>query len=158
MSAWGALTDFFKRYTSFRGTSSRRAYNWMTWFWGVIYVMIAVIIIGVAGLGSFLGKHGEVATDTRPLLGTIILVLLISLMMSIIVIIPNLALYSRRLHDMGYSGWWQVVPLIINVVITLGIMYFGKSESDLSWGPSVISFGFSLWLSFMPSKTNTRYS
>lgn len=158
MSAWGALADFFKRYATFRGTSSRSAFNWMTWFWGIIYLIIAIVIIGVAGLGSFFGKHGDVATDTMPLLGTIILVSVISLVMFIVAIIPNLALYSRRLHDMGYSGWWQVLPLVINALLMLVVLFFGVSDNLFNAIQAMISFGFSLWLAFMPSKLNTRYS
>lgn len=158
MSSWGALVDFFQRYKAFIGTSSRSAFNWMTWFWGVIYIMIAATIIGVAGLGSFLGKHGEFATDTRPLLGTIVLVLVISVIMFIAVIVPNLALYSRRLHDMGYSGWWQVLPLAVNALLILVVMFWGVSNELVSGIQAVISYGFSLWLSFSPSKINTKYS
>ncbi len=54
MTAWGALADFFKQYTNFRGTSSRRAFNWVVWFWGSVSVIVASIIVVVARLGAFL--------------------------------------------------------------------------------------------------------
>ena len=99
MTACGALIDFFKQYRRFIGTSSRSGFNWMAWFWGIIYWIIAILIVCIAGLGAFFGKHGDIMTDTTPLLGTIILVVVISVLLSIIIIIPNLALYARRLHD-----------------------------------------------------------
>ena len=77
MTAWGALTDFFKQYKRFIGTSSRSAFNWMTWFWSIIYWIIAILIVCVAGLGAFFGKHGASMTDETPLFGTIMLVAVI---------------------------------------------------------------------------------
>jgi len=59
MTAWGALTDFFKQYKRFIGTSSRSAFNWMTWFWSIIYWIIAILIVCVAGLGAFLVSMGR---------------------------------------------------------------------------------------------------
>lgn len=158
MTAWQALTDFFKRYTRFIGTRSRSAFNWIVWFWGVIYLIVAVLIIVVAGLGVFFGKHGDTATDTTPFLGTIILVALSVMVLSIIVIIPNLALYARRLHDMGFSGWWQIVPMIVNAIITLIIIFFTNNNEQFYWLQSMISLVFALWLSFSKSKPNSPYS
>ena len=59
MTAWGALIDFFKQYKRFIGTSSRSAFNWMTWFWNIIYWIIAILIVFVAGLGAFLVSTGR---------------------------------------------------------------------------------------------------
>ena len=158
MTAWGALTDFFKQYTRFIGTSSRSAFNWMAWFWSIIYLIVALLIVCVAGLGVFFGKRGATATDTTPLLGTIILVVVASLVLSIIIIIPNLALYARRLHDMGYSGWWQVTPTIVTVVAILSVRLLGVNEVVLTVIQVIISLGFNLWLSFSQSKPNNKYS
>ncbi|MBZ6003746.1 DUF805 domain-containing protein [Leuconostoc gelidum subsp. aenigmaticum] len=158
MTAWGALIDFFKQYKRFIGTSSRSSFNWMTWFWNIIYWIIAILIVFVAGLGAFFGKHGTSMTDATPLLGTIILVTVISVVLSIIIIIPNLALYARRLHDMGYSGWWQLIVIIVNVILIVGAMYSGINEDILYGIQTVISLGFNLWLSFGQTKFNTKYS
>ena len=38
--------------------------------------------------------------------------------------IPSLALASRRLHDIGKSGWWQILPL---GGLILGFLLFGGS-------------------------------
>ena len=130
----------------------------MTWFWNIIYWIIAILIVFVAGLGAFFGKHGTSMTDATPLFGTIILVAVISVVLSIIIIIPNLALYARRLHDMGYSGWWQLIVIIVNVILIVGAMYSGINEDILYGIQTVISLGFNLWLSFGQTKFNTQYS
>ena len=159
MTAWGALIDFFKQYRRFIGTSSRSVFNWMAWFWGIIYWIIAILIVCIAGLGAFFGKHGDIMTDTTPLLGTIILVVVISVLLSIIIIIPNLALYARRLHDMGYSGWWQLIIIIVNVAtIIVAVINPGINEDILYGIQTISSLCFTLWLSFGPSKLNTKYN
>ncbi|MDG2527538.1 DUF805 domain-containing protein [Caulobacter endophyticus] len=29
-------------------------------------------------------------------------------------------IYAKRLHDMGKSGWWQVVPIVLGPVLLIG--------------------------------------
>ncbi|MGO3318649.1 MAG: DUF805 domain-containing protein [Leuconostoc carnosum] len=154
MSAWESLVDFFKKYHTFRGSSSRSAYNWMAWFWGLIYISLAIVIVLIAGLGTFFGQHGHFQNNSSSFLETVVVVLVISVCMSVVVILPNLALKTRRLHDMGYSGWWQLLPIIIaciaaGILLTLGLDIV-PYESFLM----VPNLLFTLWLTF--TKTNKR--
>jgi uncharacterized membrane protein YhaH (DUF805 family) len=35
----------------------------------------------------------------------------------LVTFIPSLALASRRLHDIGKSGWWQLSPWLVSICI-----------------------------------------
>lgn len=41
-------------------------------------------------------------------------------LLSLILLLPNLAIGARRLHDVGKSGWWW----LINLVPLVGTLYF----------------------------------
>jgi len=40
-------------------------------------------------------------------------------LLSLVLIVPHICVTSRRLHDIGWSGWWQIMPLVL---IFLGIL------------------------------------
>jgi uncharacterized membrane protein YhaH (DUF805 family) len=64
----------------------------------------------------------------------------------------NLAITTKRLHDLGLSGWhmlWMFIPTVLpfftpNTYLVLG-----------SWLTSAL---ISLWLIFMPPSKSTRYA
>ncbi len=89
-----AFVEALKNAFDFKCRASRSQY-WM-------FVLVFVVV-------SFLLKHIDAATGTlHPtrgfgLLGTLWILFLL---------IPSLSLTTRRLHDIGRSGWWQLLGLI----------------------------------------------
>jgi uncharacterized membrane protein YhaH (DUF805 family) len=77
-----AISDGFKRYTDFSGASSRSQY----WYF-ILGTTVASLIIQ-ALLGDFGGNVFTIAT-----------------------IIPTIAVAVRRMHDVGKSGWFILVPI-----------------------------------------------
>lgn len=46
-------------------------------------------------------------------------------------------IYAKRLHDMGKSGWWQIVPIVLGPVLLIGSalwLGFGAAAIALSGG------------------------
>lgn len=84
-----ALKDGFNRFTDFSGVSSRSQY----WYF-ILGTTIATVIAQVA-FGDFGGN-----------------------LVSIITILPTIAVAVRRMHDVGKSGWFILVP-IYNLVLVL---------------------------------------
>jgi uncharacterized membrane protein YhaH (DUF805 family) len=81
-----------KNYAVFDGRASRQEY-WM-------FVLFNIIIS--VGLGIGLGiLSGITKTDQTVLLNIYNLAL----------ILPNIAVGIRRMHDTNRNGWWQIVPI-----------------------------------------------
>jgi uncharacterized membrane protein YhaH (DUF805 family) len=43
----------------------------------------------------------------------------VSHIFGLIMLWPNIALNTRRLHDLGYSGWWQLAGYLLPAVIAI---------------------------------------
>ena len=84
-----ALKDGFNRFTDFSGVSTRPQY------W---YFLLVTNLAAVVGQLSFGDLGGNV--------------------ISLVTFIPTLAAAVRRLHDVGKSGWFILVP-IYNLVLVL---------------------------------------
>ena len=84
-----ALKDGFNRFADFSGVSSRSQY----WYF-ILGTTIATVIAQVA-FGDFAGN-----------------------LVSLITLLPTIAVAVRRIHDVGKSGWFILVP-IYNLVLVL---------------------------------------
>lgn len=54
---------------------------------------------------------------------------------SLAVVIPFLAAGARRLHDMGQSGWWQLIVFVPFGGIVLLVFWVQPSGADNEYGP-----------------------
>ena len=62
----------------------------------------------------------------------------ISGLYSLAVLVPQIALGTRRLHDIGKSGWWQLAALV-PVLGWLALLFFyvqGSQAGDNKYGPN----------------------
>ena len=84
-----ATRDGFIRYADFSGVSSRSQY----WYF-ILSTTLAAIIAQIA-FGDFGGN-----------------------LVSIITLLPTIAVAVRRMHDVGKSGWFILVP-IYNLVLAV---------------------------------------
>ena len=92
-----AVKDFFTKYATFSGRTSRRDF-WLA----VLGIFIISFIIGfVAGFIDGLSGDGK---------GTVTLIF--TTIWYLAILIPSLALIVRRLHDINKSGWWILIDLI----------------------------------------------
>ena len=84
-----ALKDGFNRFADFSGGSSRSQY----WYF-ILGTTIASVIAQLA-FGDFGGN-----------------------LVSLITLLPTIAVAIRRMHDVGKSGWFILIP-IYNLVLVL---------------------------------------
>jgi len=103
------FTDALKRYADFTGRASRQEY----WMYILIY-MIINIVLAVLGLE------------------------LISALVGLGLLIPSVSIATRRLHDTGRSGWWQLIgliPIIGLIVLIVFLVQDSHDENDYGVNP-----------------------
>lgn len=106
----GAITRFFKKYATFNGRASRSEYWWVVLFLALVQIVFAIL---------------ESATNGSSAVN------LIAGLWSLAILVPQLALSVRRLHDANLSGWWIIVPYILAVTGTI-LMFVGGMGAVLS--------------------------
>ncbi len=95
-----------KKYATFTGRARRKEF----WLYTLVIMIVSVILSIIDGA---LGLADSVA----PGLG------LISLIFTLLVFIPGLAISIRRLHDTDRSGWW-VLLAFIPIIGSLVLLFF----------------------------------
>ena len=111
-------TCLVDKYATFSGRASRSEY-WYSVLFGYLVAMLIVIF-------------GMIIESPE------IMVVLYSIL-SLILLIPSLAVCIRRLHDTGRSGWWYLLVLIPYIgAIALLIIFCLKSDEDNKYGPNPI--------------------
>lgn len=95
-----------KRYAEFTGRSRRKE------FW-TYFLMIWIALFVLMYLDSALGLGGSATTYANDKgVGFNMTGGVLTLLFALGVLVPNLAVSVRRLHDVGKSGWMLLVGLI----------------------------------------------
>lgn len=119
MSFGQAVSSGFGKYAEFSGRARRSEY----WYWVLfVFLVFAAAVIADNAFGSTVGAG----------VGWITLVL------SLLLFLPNLAITVRRLHDTGRSGWWWWLSFLcgIGAVIVLVFCLQDSQPGDNEYGPS----------------------
>ncbi len=104
--------DAMKRYADFSGRARRKQY----WMFILFYVILSIVVNIVDGI-----------------LGT----MLLSAILTLVMIVPSLAIGARRLHDTGRSGWWQLIYLVTLIGLIVMIVFLVQdSHPDNDYGPN----------------------
>ena len=142
MTIQESVKTCIRKYADFSGRATRAEY----WWW-VLATTVAGFAIGAIDgfINSVTGPY-----SFSPL----------SAIFGLAVLLPDLAVTARRLHDTGRSGWWQLVwfvvavlgaiPLVIGVAATIISAMSGDSwwGHPSFWIPVIIgaAVSFLIWL------------
>ncbi|HEY5713705.1 MAG TPA: DUF805 domain-containing protein [Allosphingosinicella sp.] len=96
-----------RRYADFSGRSRRMEF-WM-WQLGKVIFFGVLFILALAMMGPAL-MSGDVNNLGSAFIG-IMFLYLIYLVVGLAILVPDLAVAVRRLHDTERSGWWILAPL-----------------------------------------------
>jgi uncharacterized membrane protein YhaH (DUF805 family) len=105
-----AIKICLSKYADFNGRAARPEF----WFF-----MLFVFIVHVAL---------EITSAISPMISH-----LLSILFSLAVLVPSLAVGARRLHDIGRSGWLQLIGLIPLIGAIILIYFYcqpGTAESN----------------------------
>ena len=60
---------------------------------------------------------------------------ILSIIFTLIILIPSISVTSRRLQDRGFTGWWQLSYLIlVGIVVVPVICALPAKEDENKWG------------------------
>jgi uncharacterized membrane protein YhaH (DUF805 family) len=98
------------QYADFTGRTTRKEY----WMFILIFILLYIPFVVIAQFFNL------------PML---------TLGFNLVLLIPSIAIVTRRLHDTGRSGWWQLisfVPVIGSLVLVVLLVL--KSDGDNAYG------------------------
>ncbi|MEO3433885.1 DUF805 domain-containing protein [Inquilinus sp. CAU 1745] len=115
-----AIKSGFSGYVKFGGRSSRSEY----WYW-VLFILLVQLVLGV------------IESAVLPITSRGILVGIFGL----IVLLPNIAVSVRRLHDIDKSGWWLLIGLIpiLGVIVLIVFFCLKGTDGDNRFGPDPLA-------------------
>lgn len=128
MSFGEAVKTCFSKYATFDGRATRSEFWWFYLFIVLVnlVVYIPVLLIGIAAANGNSGVLGAIGVLLWIVWGIVVLAL----------IIPQLAVGCRRLHDRGQSGWLQLLLFVPcgNIVLIVFWVMEG-TPGDNAYGP-----------------------
>ncbi len=116
-----AVRSVLTRYADFSGRA-RRAEYWWFFLFAVLVALVAAVLDGIIGASVF------------------------SLLTALGLLVPNLAVSVRRLHDTDRSGWWLLLNLVPFGGIVLLVFYCLEGQPHPNrFGPSSKSPAIGGW-------------
>jgi len=124
MTFVGAVKSVFVNFKKFKGTAARREY----WFFVLATVLIGIVLSTIESIfwPPSLGAAPVDSIDQPNLLQTALDSLVsspLSTLATLIILIPQLAVTSRRFQDAGLSGRWLLL-LLFQVPLLVGAPEF----------------------------------
>lgn len=107
--------EVLKKYAVFQGRARRKEY----WMFNLFNIIIAMAIGFVTGLMEAVFGMGTILSNSA------------SVIYSLAILIPGIAVSIRRMHDLGRSGWWILFP-----VVNLVFMFFDSQPGENEYGPN----------------------
>ena len=129
MSFGEAVATCFRKYATFSGRARPSEF----WWWVLFLVLFWAVIGGIAGATGSIDEFGNLASNS----GAAALIGIVSLGL----IIPNLAVAVRRLHDTGKSGWFLFLGLIpcIGGILLLVFYVSAGDPGTNAFGPPPVA-------------------
>ncbi|NHN26854.1 DUF805 domain-containing protein [Flavobacterium jejuense] len=100
-----------KNYANFNGRARRKEY----WYFVLVNIIISIVLGIIDGLGGLFIGNPE---NGNGILGSI---------SSLVFLVPSIAVGVRRMHDVGKSGWYLLIP-IYNLILACTEGDNGKNE------------------------------
>ena len=60
---------------------------------------------------------------------------ILSIILTLLLVVPSLSVTARRLQDRGWSGWWQLLYLtIVGILVIIVLNILPAKEDENKWG------------------------
>ena len=124
----GAMSNFFRKYTQFSGRASRSEFWWAQL--GQLLIGMVLAVIAISGV-VFAITAADPATGELSGGGIALILIAMTLagLVGLALLVPNIAITVRRLHDTNRSGWFyfiRFVPMVGEIVLL--VLCAGESD------------------------------
>jgi uncharacterized membrane protein YhaH (DUF805 family) len=120
-----AVRSVLGKYATFEGRAARSEF----WYF-ILFLVIVNIILNIIDTALL---HTVMHTGAGD-------VVIIASLFSLAMLIPNLAVAVRRLHDVGHSGWWLLIGLTGIGGLVLLFWYVSRGqEGPNEYGPAPVA-------------------
>lgn len=116
-----------RKYATFGGRASRREF-WMFTLWHTVFVLAAIVLDGLLDIANI---DATGAGLTGLMVGPITVIYLAA------IIVPNIAVQCRRLHDSGKTGWVQIVGIVpfVGAIVLIVLCALPGTPAPNRYGP-----------------------
>ena len=132
MTMGEAIRSVLGKYATFSGRAARPEFWW--WVLALFLASAVVSLIDVFVIAPMLGYDSSAlppeAADMGPPQP-------LSALLGLAVILPNLAVAARRLHDTGRTAWWLLLGLVpvIGILVLIWFYIQPSDEGPNDYGP-----------------------
>jgi uncharacterized membrane protein YhaH (DUF805 family) len=132
MSFGQAVRTCFNKFATFDGRATRSEFWWFYLFTALVGAVGAVPIVILSAIGAS-SADGAVSGILTMLM---VIFWILWAMLVVALYIPLLAVGSRRLHDRGQSGWFQLLLLVpCGSIVLLVFWVMEGTPGDNAYGP-----------------------
>ena len=129
MNMTTAVSTVLGKYATFEGRASRSEY-----WWFILACFLLAIVVGIiegAVLAPMLGFEAFDPEAGSPM----------SMIVSLALFLPTLAVAIRRLHDLDRSGWWYLIGFVPVIGFFVLIYWYVQpgTAGDNQFGPPAVS-------------------
>lgn len=135
-----SIKSVFANLTNFQGRARRSEFWWFYLFIGLVSIPISVVfaVIVVATLPpvrSGVDANGLGIDDPGRVLGVLAVIFGLGLLLGLVTYGLTLAVWVRRLHDVGQSGHWLWLALAGLSIVPLVMVIADGEPRDNRYGP-----------------------
>ncbi|MGQ0559456.1 MAG: DUF805 domain-containing protein [Sphingosinicella sp.] len=123
-----------RRYAEFSGRSRRMEFWMWQLFKFLVSMVVYVLFFMMAGSAMMSGDPAQM----MQVGGAATILIVVMGLFGLAIIIPDLAVQVRRLHDTNRTGWWilaPIVPYAIVVAMSAGALTSGSKDAVATMGP-----------------------
>jgi uncharacterized membrane protein YhaH (DUF805 family) len=127
-----SIRTCLQKYATFTGRARRSEFWWFVLFGILVNIAASIvdsILFGHSSYSGMMGGGGMHMGYDGGIIGSIA---------SLALLLPNLAVGARRLHDIGRSGWWMLIALIPVIGWILLIVWYARQSDagENAFGPA----------------------
>ncbi len=114
------------------------------WIGLLVLVVLNWVLMAIAGavFGTSMMMSPDAAANPEQAMQQMSAIFIPMMIVLLILLYPSLAVYTKRWHDRGKSGWWSLIMFIpiagfIWMIVELGILR--GTDGDNKYGPDPLA-------------------